>query len=40
LLLLLGITEPEAKTDFEEKIGFSMKRVFFDGARSKSESIQ
>jgi hypothetical protein len=39
-LLFFGITELEAKIDFEEKMDFCLKRGFFDDARSKSESIQ
>jgi len=39
-LLFFGITELEAKIDFEEKMDFCLKRGFFDDARSKNESIQ
>jgi hypothetical protein len=35
-----GITELEGSIDFEEKMDFWLKRDFFDGARSKSESNQ
>jgi len=38
--LLFGITEPEAKIDFEGKMDFCLKSGFFDDARSKNESIQ
>ncbi len=40
VLLFFGITELEAKIDFEEKMDFCLKGGFFDDARSKSESIQ